>query len=152
MKVLMVCLGNICRSPLAQGVLENKLEQKGIKWNVDSAGTSAWHINEAPDSRSIDIGKKNGIDISSQRARKFSAADFDEFDLILPMDSSNYYDIVRQARSEEDKYKVHLILNYAFPGENRAVPDPYYDNNFQKVYELLDIACDKFISEHLVVK
>lgn len=152
MKVLMVCLGNICRSPLAQGVLENKLTSQGLDWYVDSAGTSAWHVGENPDRRSIKIAQENGIDISSQRARKFKSEDFENFDLILAMDTSNYNDIIRLAKNEKDKAKVQLILNYVYPGQNRAVPDPYYDNSFQRVFELLDTACEKIISENMVLK
>ena len=152
MKILMVCLGNICRSPLAQGVLETKLAEKQLDWVVDSAGTSAWHAGEAPDPRSIAIAKENGIDISQQKARKFNPQDFQDFDLILAMDSSNYYDIIRQAPDEEAKSRVHLIMNYAFPGENRAVPDPYYDGSFQRVFDLLESACSQFIEDKLVPK
>ena len=152
MKVLMVCLGNICRSPLAQGVLEGKLSDQGLDWYVDSAGTSAWHVGEGPDHRSVKIAQENGVNITSQRARKFISEDFANFDLILAMDTSNYNDIIRKAQTDKDKSKVKLILNYVFPEENRAVPDPYYDNSFQRVFDLLDVACEKIISENLVLK
>jgi len=148
MKVLMVCLGNICRSPLAQGILEHKCAAAGVNWTVDSAGTSGWHDGNAPDPRSVKIGHEYGIDISDQRSRKFTTTDYDAFDLILVMDTSNYNDIIKLAPTEESKDKVKMILNYVFPGENRKVPDPYYDDNFERVYGLLDSACDKIIKEH----
>ncbi|GLR16889.1 low molecular weight protein-tyrosine-phosphatase [Portibacter lacus] len=141
MKVLMVCLGNICRSPLAEGILKSKKPD----WYVDSAGTSNYHIGERPDLRSIEIARKYNIDISNQRARQFSREDFAKFDLILAMDSSNYQNILKLARSEADKEKVKLILNYAQPGLNMAVPDPYYDGGFEKVYQLLNEALDNLV-------
>jgi len=145
MKVLMVCLGNICRSPLAQGILENKVEQNGLGWHVDSAGTSAWHLGERPDSRSIEIATLNGIDISNQKARQFESDDFDNFDLILAMDSTNYRTILSMARNEDDINSVKMIMNYLFPGQNRQVPDPYYDGSFQSVYDLLDVTIERLI-------
>ncbi len=149
MKVLMVCLGNICRSPIAEGILQKYIDDKNLDWETDSAGTSGWHNGEQPDSRSIDVSRKNGIDISGQRSRKFVKADFSHFDLILAMDTSNYKNILTMAESDEDKSKVKLILNYSFPGENRAVPDPYYDGGFDHVYDLLRIACEDLLAEHL---
>jgi protein-tyrosine phosphatase len=145
MRVLMVCLGNICRSPLAEGILKSKVESLGLDWHVDSAGTGSWHIGELPDKRSVQIAREKGIDITDQRARQFSARDFDLFDMILVMDSSNYNNIVRLARHDGDKEKIDLLLNYAYPNQNRAVPDPYYDGGFEKVFEMIDLACDKLI-------
>lgn len=141
-KVLMVCLGNICRSPLAEGILKQKTSHLDIF--VDSAGTSNYHIDNPPDVRSVQIAKKYGIDITSQRGRQFQVSDFDEFDLIFAMDKSNYNDILSLARNEGDKNKVELILNLLNPGENMDVPDPYYGggNGFEKVYKMLDKACD----------
>lgn len=106
MNILMVCLGNICRSPLAEGIMRSKL---GKEYFVDSAGTGSWHVGQAPDKRSIAVAKKYGIEISHLRARQFQVKDFDEFDYILAMDSSNYRDILSLARSEEDRMKVRLI-------------------------------------------
>lgn len=146
MRVLMVCLGNICRSPLAQGILQNKINQSGLNWEVDSAGTSRWHLGEKPDPRSITTARHHGIDISKQRARQILKEDLDRFDLILAMDSSNYNDILRLASQKSEKAKIELMLNYSFPGENRAVPDPYFDGGFDHVFDLLDDACDKLIS------
>lgn len=145
MKVLMVCLGNICRSPLAEGILKQKFFLEKIDGQVDSAGTAAYHVGERPDPRSMEIASRHGIDISGQRARKFVPADFDRFDKIFAMDRSNYKDILSQARKPSDKDKVDLILNVAFPGEDLQVPDPYYggEQGFQNVYKMLDQACGK---------
>jgi protein-tyrosine phosphatase len=148
----MVCLGNICRSPIAEGILRHKLrELKKDEFRTDSAGTSDFHIGEAPDSRTRSNAKKNGVDISDLRARQFVASDFDEFDLIYAMDQSNYANIVRLARNNRDQSKVKLILDEAYPGENREVPDPYYggDEGFQHVYDLLDEATDKIIEKYI---
>lgn len=141
-KVLMVCLGNICRSPLAEGILKSKVYSH--KTFIDSAGTGAYHVGEKPDSRSIAIADINGINISTQKARKFTVKDFDNFDLIYVMDQSNYNNVIALARDEHDKSKVKMILNEVFPGENLDVPDPYYggDFGFKNVYNMLDEACD----------
>ena len=146
MKVLMVCLGNICRSPLAEGILKHKINLQSLNWQVDSAGTGAWHIGERPDHRSISTARKYGIDISGQRARQFKPHDLDHFDLVLAMDSSNYQDILRHAVSKEHQEKVHLIMNFVTPGQNRGVPDPYWDDNgFEEVYQMLNEACSRII-------
>ncbi len=141
-KILMVCLGNICRSPLAEGILKSKVFS--FKTYIDSAGTDAYHIGKKPDKRSIAIANKNNINILEQRARKFIVKDFDTFDCIYVMDSSNYNDVISLARDEKDKAKVKLILNEVFPNENLDVPDPYYGGNFgfKNVYNMLDQACD----------
>lgn len=149
MNVLAVCLGNICRSPLAEGILAAKAKNAHLDWNVDSAGTSGWHDGEKADSRSIAIAKERGIDIEHQRSRKFLVEDFDRFDLILVMDSSNYQNVIRLARNDEDRSKVKILLNYSFPGENRAVPDPYYEGGFGHVFDLIDDACSKLIESYL---
>lgn len=149
MKILMVCLGNICRSPLAQGILEHKIKEKKLNWEVDSAGTSGWHSGEKPDNRSIAIAYKYGINISNQRSRKLNGYDLENFDLIFAMDTSNYNDILKLAQSKSEIEKIKIILNESFPNENRIVPDPYYDNNgFEEVYQLLDQACDKIIEHY----
>jgi len=146
--ILMVCLGNICRSPLAEGILRAKNAKDILK--IDSAGTSSYHIGELPDKRSIAIAKKNGIDITNQRCRQFQVSDFDAFDLIYVMDNSNYRDVISLARNEEDKNKVKLILNEIFPGENVDVPDPYYggEKGFENVFKMLDDACTIIINKH----
>lgn len=146
MKVLMVCLGNICRSPLAEGILKHKARQRGLDWHVESAGTGAWHVGEAPDPRSQRIAQQYGIDISKQRAQQFSPYHIEMFDLIFAMDSSNYRDILRHAKTEEEQQKVELIMNMVEPGRNTAVPDPYYDDHlYTTVYQMLDEACEKII-------
>ena len=136
-KLLMVCLGNICRSPLAQGILESKVDTKKII--VDSAGTAAYHIGNPPDRRSIAIAKKYGIDISFQRARQFSREDFTTFSKIYVMDHANYKNIIALAQSDKEIEKVALILT-----NHREVPDPYYGGkeDFQSCFDLLDEACD----------
>ncbi|WP_378172887.1 low molecular weight protein-tyrosine-phosphatase [Aquimarina sp. SS2-1] len=140
-KILMVCLGNICRSPLAEGILKSKLDTK--KFQVDSCGTSSYHIGEKPDRRSILIAKKYGIDISNQKAAQFKTSDFDAYDFIYVMDNTNYNDVINLARDEKDKKKVSLILNELHPNKNLDVPDPYYGGNqgFENVYQMLDQAC-----------
>ncbi len=138
----MVCLGNICRSPLAEGILKSKLPEDSFF--VDSAGTSNYHIGEKPDKRSIAIARDYGIDINNQRGRQFTTIDFDRFDYIYAMDNSNYKNIIRLARNNQDKNKVKLILNESVPGENLDVPDPYYggEEGFNNVYIMLDEACN----------
>src|SRR5690606_40825125 len=120
--VLMVCLGNICRSPLAEGILKSKVDPNKV--NVQSAGTGSWHIDHSPDPRSIAVGKKYDLDITDQRGRQFEPADFDRYDHIYVMDTSNYDDVIAQARNEKDKKKVKLILDEVFPGEKVDVTDP----------------------------
>lgn len=150
-KILMVCLGNICRSPLAEGILASKLPKD--KFTVDSAGTGSWHIGRVPDDRSIAIAKKNKLDISKQKGRQFTKSDFDTFDYIYVMDNSNYWDVVQLADNKEQTEKVQLILNELFPNENVDVPDPYFGlpNGFNSVYKMLDEVCD-VIAEKLIAK
>ena len=139
----MVCLGNICRSPLAEGILQSKLDANFF--SVDSAGTAAYHIGELPDQRSIAVAKKYGIDISNQRARKFDIKDFIEFDVIYAMDKENYQNICSLAKNNTELQKVKMILDEVKLSQNLSVPDPYYggDDGFQNVYQLLDEACEK---------
>lgn len=144
----MVCLGNICRSPLAEGILWSKLKEADLDWIVDSAGTSSWHIGNPPHKGSISIAKENGLDISKQRCRQFSIVDFDDFDLILAMDSENYQNIMQLAKEKAQKDKVKLMLNYAYPKSNMGVPDPYYTGDFQEVYDLLDLACTNLLASY----
>lgn len=141
MKVLMVCLGNICRSPLAEGILKNKINSSKVL--VDSAGTGGYHIGNAPDPRSITIAKKHGIDISRQKCRLFTVTDFDNFDHIYVMDESNYTNVVKLARGASDKNKVSLLLNVTNL-ENKEVPDPYYGgvDGFENVFQMIDKACE----------
>jgi len=145
----MVCLGNICRSPLAEGILQNKIQQRQLDWEVESAGTGNWHIGEPPDPRSVQIAQKNGIDITTQRARQFNSKDFNQYDLILAMDTSNHNNILRMAGSEKDRQKVRMIMNYVDPDRNQSVPDPYWDDDgFEQVFRMLDEACERLIATH----
>ncbi len=150
-KILMVCLGNICRSPLAEGILASKLPKE--KFFVDSAGTGSWHIGRSPDERSIAVAKKNGLNINNQKGRQFKKSDFNTFDYIFVMDDSNYVDVIDLAQNEDQKSKVQLILNELFPNENVDVPDPYYGmtDGFDMVYKMLDEACE-ILAEKLITK
>ncbi len=143
----MVCLGNICRSPLAEGIIRDKAEKSGLEVVADSAGTAAYHVGEPPDQRSMEVAKKHNIDISNQRARQFEVRDFDAFDRIYVMDKNNYEDVIALATSTEDVEKVDLILNAVNPGENRSVPDPYYGgkDGFDKVYSMLEESCSAIV-------
>lgn len=134
---------------MADGLLRKKVSDRGLDIFVDSAGTAGYHIGEAPDLRMRETARKMGFPIDDLRARQFSTSDFDKFDLIYVMDSSNYTNVIRLARNEQDKSKVALILNEVYPNENRAVPDPYYgaEKGFQEVYDLLDRATDRIIEK-----
>jgi protein-tyrosine phosphatase len=146
MRVLMVCLGNICRSPLAEGILRKKIEDKGLDWEVDSAGTSAYHEGDAPDKRSIAVAQKYNIDISAQQSRPITKADLDAFDRIYVMDSENYNNVLDLCEREEQRAKVKMIMNEVQPGHNVAVPDPYWNNDgFEQVYRMLDAATDRIV-------
>ena len=145
-RILMVCLGNICRSPLAEGILRQKIADAGLDWEVDSAGTGAWHVGNPPDPRSLAVAQKNGLDISHQRARQFLAPDFAQFDHILVMDASNYQNVLKLATTDTDRVKVEMIMNYADPGKNQGVPDPYWnDDGFDQVYGMLERAAERFV-------
>lgn len=139
----MVCLGNICRSPLAHGILQAVIDKEGLDWEVDSAGTSSFHQGSAPDPRSIEEAAKHDLDISSQRSRQIVAADLQYYDLILTMDTSNYNNVRRLTSDKYELDKIKLILNYVNPEQNRSVPDPYYDGGFPKVYKMLEEAIDR---------
>ncbi|MBO3098518.1 low molecular weight protein-tyrosine-phosphatase [Gelidibacter pelagius] len=149
-RILMVCLGNICRSPLAHGILESKLPAD--KFEVDSAGTADYHIGKSPDHRSIATAKGKGLDISNQKCRQFELSDFDNFDIIYVMDQSNYENVVKLARDTEDIAKVKLILQDSQSSTIKEVPDPYWGNeeDFEDVFSLLDEACEK-ISYNLTI-
>lgn len=139
----MVCLGNICRSPLAEGILTSMVDTNKVI--VDSAGTGHWHVGNNPDPRSVATAKKHGIDISKQRGRQFSIRDFTIFDIIYVMDSSNMENVLSLSETKADKEKVSLILDNIFPDENVDVPDPYYGGElgFENIYEMLDKACEQ---------
>jgi protein-tyrosine phosphatase len=146
-KILMVCLGNICRSPLAHGILESKLPSD--QFYVDSAGTANYHVGHSPDQRSIDVAKANGIDISHQRGRQFKISDFDAFDYIYTMDDSNYQNILALARHADDIAKVKRILDLHDNIEYKEVPDPYYGDfsDFENVFQILEKVCDKLSNQ-----
>ena len=141
-KILMVCLGNICRSPLAEGILKSKLTSNN--YLIDSAGTAPYHTGKSPDPRSIQVANTYGINISKQKARTFTIDDFDAFDCIYAMDTDNYKNIIAKSRNQNDQEKVHLILDEVDPNKNLEVPDPYYggDQGFEKVFHLLEAACE----------
>ena len=149
MKILMVCLGNICRSPLAEGILLKKIQDQNLDLWVESAGTSGVHAGDAPDRRMQKTALMRGVDISDLRARKFKRKDFKKYDVVYVMDESNYNDIIALATTGVDKSKVKLILNELEPGANQPVPDPYYggQEGFEHVFDLLDKATDKIIEK-----
>jgi len=144
MKILFVCLGNICRSPLAEGILQAKIADKGLDLEIESAGFESYHINEPPDERAVKICNKYGIDITEKKSRLFTSEDFDKFDRIYVMDSANYRDVQYFSRNEEDMEKVKYLLS-VMGNKNQSVPDPYYggDAGFEKVFSLVNEACDK---------
>jgi len=140
----MVCLGNICRSPLAEGVMQHLADEQGLGWQIDSAGTGGWHVGEGPDRRSVRAAKNHKIDISKQVCRQFRRSDLSDFDHILVMDKYNLSDVLNMAPDEESAAKVKLLLG------NREVPDPYYDDSqFEPVFELIELGCKDFIKQIL---
>jgi len=145
----MVCLGNICRSPMAEGIMRARIEKYMLNAEVDSAGFESFHTGDAPDARATREMKRHGIDISRQEARLFKKTDFDEFDRIYVMDSVNYNDVKSKASSEEQMLKVDFILNITNPGSNKPVPDPYYggEDGFAKTYQLLESAAEQIALE-----
>ncbi|WP_316769700.1 low molecular weight protein-tyrosine-phosphatase [Pedobacter frigiditerrae] len=143
MKILMVCLGNICRSPLAEGVMRHLVNEQNLGWEIASAGTGNWHIGSAPDRRSVAVAKEFGYDISAQRARLFDSHLFDEFDHILVMDKNNYKDVLRLAKTDEHRKKVEFFL--ADQGE---VIDPYHHSHlFEPVFKEVEARCKKLINQ-----
>ncbi|MBK7667450.1 MAG: low molecular weight phosphotyrosine protein phosphatase [Sphingobacteriaceae bacterium] len=150
MKILVVCLGNICRSPLAEGILLHLVNEKKLALKIDSAGTSNYHIGEAPDARTTANARKHNIDLSTLRARQFVVEDFDAFDKIFVMDKSNLQNVLNLARNEEDKQKVDLFLNISQPNANMEVPDPYFggEAGFENVFQLVWNASEKLIEKH----
>lgn len=144
MKILMVCLGNICRSPMAEGIMQAKIEKFNLNAEVDSAGFESFHTGDAPDFRAIRVMKEHGIDISRQRSRLFRETDFNDFDRIYVMDSGNYKDVKSVTRNGDHMQKVDYILNISNPGSNKPVPDPYYggEQGFERTYQLLDSAIE----------
>jgi protein-tyrosine phosphatase len=153
MKILMVCLGNICRSPLAEGILQHKVDKLGLNWTVDSAGTAGYHVGEPPHRLSQKVSKHNGIDISGQCCRQFAKEDMLRYDRIYVMDSSNYNDVRRAAGELWDDNKVDLLLNELYPGQNKAVPDPWYgeEDGYHKVFDMIEKACNRIIEHYTVL-
>jgi protein-tyrosine phosphatase len=149
-RILMVCLGNICRSPMAEGIMRKKTTELDLPVRIDSAGTGGWHAGENPDRRAIKAMQQHHIDISKLQARQFQKEDFDKFDLILAMDESNLADILQLASHPEQRDKVKLILKYTDGRSGFSVPDPWYgdQDGFEKVYRLLEKACDQVIKTH----
>lgn len=154
MKILMVCLGNICRSPLAEGILQDKAWKAGLDWKVESAGTGGYHIGEAPHRLSQKVAKQNGIDISQQCCRQFVKEDMLDFDKIYVMDDNNYAEVKRISKNLWDEKKVDFLMNGLHPGKNENVPDPWYGNEdgYHKVYKMISEACDNIIAEYNELK
>ena len=149
MKVLFVCLGNICRSPTAEGIFRNLVRESGLhhQIQVDSRGTGGWHVAEPPDPRSQETALEFGVDISDLRGAQFSTYDFEQYDLILVMDEGNHRDVLRLARDEEDRKKVDFLLSYSKVPKSRNVPDPYHGGpeGFRQVYKLIEEACHNLL-------
>ena len=150
MKILMVCLGNICRSPLAEGILKHKAKLAGLNWEIDSAGTGNYHIGSAPHHLSQKVAKLKGVDICDQKARQFRKKDMLSFDKIYVMDSSNYNDVRSISKELWDESKVDLLLNELYPHRNINVPDPWFggEEGFHEVYAMIEEACDAIIKKY----
>lgn len=148
-RILIVCKGNICRSPLAHGLLDKKVAEAELPWVIDSAGTGHWHIGKLPDERSIKVADAHNLDIRYQRARQFELTDFDSFDKIYVMDRQNLKVLQGLSRKPDDLTNVELIMNVISPDEEAIVPDPFHNGqeNFQKVYQVLDKVTDQIIAQ-----
>jgi protein-tyrosine phosphatase len=152
MKILMVCLGNICRSPLAEGILQEKAFNAGLKWSVESAGTGAWHSGQPPHHLSQKVARMNGIDISRQRAQQFTASDFDVYDKIYALAADVLDEIKRIAGKKFNAAKADLLMNEIYPGKNMDVPDPYFgpESGYHEVYAMIGRSCDAIIEKYAV--
>jgi protein-tyrosine phosphatase len=150
MKILMVCLGNICRSPLAEGILKDKAKKAGLDWEIDSAGTNGYHIGEAPHHLSQKVARLNGIDICDQKARQFVKEDMNRYDKIYAMADDVVDDIRRIANDKFDPSKVDLLLNELHPGKDLSVPDPWYgtEPGYHKAYKMIEEACEQIIKKY----
>ena len=146
----MVCLGNICRSPLAEGILQHKATKAGLNWEIDSAGTNGYHIGQAPHKLSQKVAKLNGIDICGQKSRQFVTEDFNHYDKIYAMADDVIDEMKIIAKEKYDDAKVNLLLNELFPGKNKSVPDPWYgpEPHYHEAYKLIDAACDAIIHKY----
>lgn len=149
-KILFVCLGNICRSPLAEGIMLKLITEKELDLHVDSAGTAKFHVGEAPDARTISNAKNHDVNLTALRARQFTEKDFDEFDAIYVMDNSNMTHVLELAKNETQSQKVELFLNTLHPNKQMEVPDPYFggEEGFEDVYNLVYTACEKIAEKH----
>jgi len=144
----MICLGNICRSSLAEGILKHLQTEKKLNWEIDSCGTGGWHIGNQPDERSQAVALKNGIDLSKQRARQIKKNDLTYYDLLIAMDQDNY-NTVKHMATDEQESKIHLLNNFHNPGMNEAVIDPYYDDTlFEPVFQQIYTACEAIIKQY----
>ena len=150
MTILMVCLGNICRSPLAEGILQQKIKAAGLNWTVDSAGTNGYHVNEAPHRLSQKVAKKRGIDISKQVCRRFVVEDFERFDKIYVMAADVVDEMKELTGSKFDDSKIDLLLNELYPGENKDIPDPWYgpEAGYEEVFDMIEEACEVIIRKY----
>lgn len=150
MRVLMVCLGNICRSPIAEGVMRHIAFQHNLNWSIESAGTESYHIGEAPHSYSQKVCHKYGIDISQQKARKFVPEDFNNFDKIYAMSKDVLEEIKHVSGSSFDESRISLFLNELYPGSNRSVPDPWYgpEDGYEEVYDMIEKTCRKIAEKY----
>ena len=145
----MVCLGNICRSPMAHGIMEKKIKEQKLNWEVDSAGTSGWHDGEGPDFRAIKVSKSKGIDISGQISRKITFVDLNYYDLILVINAANYQYVKEMSLQTKIKANIQFVMNFKHLNRNMSVPDPYYDGKFQEAFDLLDDAMDYVVKSLL---
>lgn len=154
MKILMVCLGNICRSPLAEGILQHKAQEAGLDWTVDSAGTNSYHTGDAPHPLSQKVAMQHGIDISCQRARRFTASDFQQYDLIFALAGDVLREIKRMAGKHFDAAKIQLLMDPLHPGKQMDVPDPYYgpEPGYHEVFQMIDEACDQIIQQYAPIQ
>jgi protein-tyrosine phosphatase len=154
MKILMVCLGNICRSPLAEGILQKKAREAGLNWTIDSAGTNGYHVGEAPHHLSQKVARQNGLDISCQVARRFSADDFDNYDRIYAMANDVLADMKRISGFRFNKDKADLFLNALQPGKNGDVPDPWFgdEDGYHEVYALIEKTCNRIVENYLATQ
>ncbi|HOA37638.1 MAG: low molecular weight phosphotyrosine protein phosphatase [Bacteroidetes bacterium] len=151
MKILMVCLGNICRSPLAEGILQQKADDAGLHWQVDSAGTNGYHVGEAPHRLSQKVARAHGLDISGQRAQNFVAADFERYDFIYAMAEDVMDDIRRISGRAFNPDKIGLLMDVLFPGKQIDVPDPWYgpEPGYHEVYDMIEAACAQIITQNI---
>ena len=152
MKILMVCLGNICRSPLAEGILQHKAFSRGLTWSVESAGTNSYHSGQPPHPLSQKVAKLNGIEICNQRARRFTATDFEIYDKIYALANDVMDEMRHIAKHKFDPSKADLLLNELYPGKNMDVPDPWYgpEPGYHETYKLIDKACEAIVTKYLI--